>query len=92
MLDGLKRIYKRSVLPLEKQYAFEEFLSTSLTDTDIEGWRILAVMSDSFSLDVRCAARPMVLLIGQYSTGKTTFIRVRLLPSAVAHIMTRCLN
>ncbi|RUP13679.1 P-loop containing nucleoside triphosphate hydrolase protein [Jimgerdemannia flammicorona] len=56
IIDGLKKIYKQKIKPLETMYNFEGFHSAPLTDSDIE-------------------AKPMILLIGQYSTGKTTFIR-----------------
>ena len=54
--DGLKRLYKQKLLPLEECYKFHEFHSPPLSDPDFD-------------------AKPMILLIGQYSTGKTTFIR-----------------
>ncbi|KAI8351768.1 P-loop containing nucleoside triphosphate hydrolase protein [Choanephora cucurbitarum] len=56
VIEGIKRIYKQKIKPLEVTYNFEGFHSAPLTDSDIE-------------------AKPIVLLIGQYSTGKTTFIR-----------------
>ena len=39
VIDGVKMIYKHKILPLEKQFHFEDFLSPSLTDTDLEGAR-----------------------------------------------------
>lgn len=54
--DGLKKIYKGKLLPLEETYDFHEFVSPQLNEPDFD-------------------AKPMVLLVGQYSTGKTTFIR-----------------
>ncbi|KNC96638.1 uncharacterized protein SPPG_07851 [Spizellomyces punctatus DAOM BR117] len=56
IVDGLKRIYKTKIRPLEQTYNFEQFHSPYLTDADIE-------------------AKPMVLLIGQYSVGKSTFVK-----------------
>ncbi|RCH98157.1 3-hydroxyisobutyryl-CoA hydrolase [Rhizopus azygosporus] len=56
VVDGIKKIYRQKIKPLEVTYNFEGFHSAPLTDSDIE-------------------AKPIVLLIGQYSTGKTTFIR-----------------
>ncbi|KAI9311987.1 P-loop containing nucleoside triphosphate hydrolase protein [Dichotomocladium elegans] len=56
IIEGVKKIYKSKIRPLEVTYNFEGFHSAPLTDSDIE-------------------AKPIVLLIGQYSTGKTTFIR-----------------
>ncbi|XP_036398368.1 EH domain-containing protein 3-like [Megalops cyprinoides] len=54
--DGLKKLYKSKLLPLEEQYKFHDFHSPALEDADFDN-------------------KPMVLLVGQYSTGKTTFIR-----------------
>ncbi|XP_028047986.1 EH domain-containing protein 3 isoform X1 [Monomorium pharaonis] len=54
--DGLKRIYKSKLLPLEQYYQFHDFHSPQLDDPDFD-------------------AKPMILLVGQYSTGKTTFIK-----------------
>lgn len=54
--DGLKKIYKQKLLPLEEYHKFHDFHSPPLDDPDFD-------------------AKPMILLVGQYSTGKTTFIR-----------------
>lgn len=54
--DGLKKIYKQKLLPLEEHHKFHDFHSPILDDADFD-------------------AKPMILLVGQYSTGKTTFIR-----------------
>ena len=54
--DGLKRLYKQKLLPLEEHHKFHDFHSPKLEEPDFH-------------------AKPMVLLVGQYSTGKTTFIR-----------------
>lgn len=56
VVEGLKKIYKTKILPLEEHYLFHEFHSPPLNDADFE-------------------AKPMILLVGQYSTGKTTFIK-----------------
>jgi len=56
VVEGLKKIYKTKILPLEEYYNFHDFHSPPLEDADFD-------------------AKPMVLLVGQYSTGKTTFIR-----------------
>jgi len=56
VVEGLKNIYKKKILPLEETYFFHDFHSPKLDDPDFD-------------------ARPMILLVGQYSTGKTTFIR-----------------
>ncbi|CAI4224661.1 unnamed protein product [Auanema sp. JU1783] len=54
--EGLRKIYKQKLHPLEEHYKFHEFHSPALDDPDFD-------------------AKPMILLVGQYSTGKTTFIR-----------------
>ncbi|KAF3849724.1 hypothetical protein F7725_019443 [Dissostichus mawsoni] len=54
--DGLKKLYRTKLLPLEEAYKFHEFHSPALEDADFDN-------------------KPMVLLVGQYSTGKTSFIR-----------------
>ncbi|KAL6741106.1 hypothetical protein Aduo_014395 [Ancylostoma duodenale] len=54
--EGLRKIYKQKLYPLEEHYKFHEFHSPALDDPDFD-------------------AKPMILLVGQYSTGKTTFIR-----------------
>ncbi|KAL1435010.1 hypothetical protein MTO96_001560 [Rhipicephalus appendiculatus] len=56
VVEGLKKIYKAKILPLEEHYLFHDFHSPPLDDPDFE-------------------SKPMILLVGQYSTGKTTFIR-----------------
>jgi len=56
VVEGLKRIYKTKLFPLEEHYQFHDFHSPKLEDPDFD-------------------AKPMVLLVGQYSTGKTTFIK-----------------
>lgn len=54
--DGLKTIYKKSLLPLERDFLYNEIHSPALEDPDFD-------------------AKPLVMLVGQYSTGKTSFIR-----------------
>mmetsp|Transcript_22320 Transcript_22320/g.47553 ORF Transcript_22320/g.47553 Transcript_22320/m.47553 type:complete len:534 (+) Transcript_22320:86-1687(+) len=54
--EGLQRLYRDKLLPLEQEHSFHHFYSPELTDADF-------------------ASRPMVLMVGQYSTGKSTFIR-----------------
>ncbi|CAG0912844.1 unnamed protein product [Notodromas monacha] len=56
VLEGMKKVYKAKILPLEEQYNFHDFHLPKLSDPDFD-------------------AKPMILLVGQYSTGKTTFIR-----------------
>ena len=56
VLEGLKKLYRTKMLPLESSYQFHDFHSPQLDEPDFD-------------------SKPMILLVGQYSTGKTTFIR-----------------
>ncbi|KZV52482.1 EH domain-containing protein 1 [Dorcoceras hygrometricum] len=56
IIDGLKKLYRQKLKPLEVTYQFNDFVSPLLTNSDFD-------------------AKPMVMLLGQYSTGKTTFIK-----------------
>jgi len=53
----LKKIYKTSVLPVEKRFQYDYFYeSPCLADVEFD-------------------SKPQVMLVGQYSVGKTSFIR-----------------
>lgn len=54
-IEGLKRLYRRGIKPLELQFKFGDFFSPMLTEADFD-------------------AKPMVLVIGPYSVGKSTTI------------------
>lgn len=56
VIEGLKKIYKTKLRPLEELYRFGDFHEPLLRDSDFD-------------------AKPSVLFLGQYSTGKTSFIR-----------------
>ena len=56
VVDGLKKLYKAKILPVEQNYLFHEFHSPLLGESDFD-------------------AKPTVLLLGQYSVGKTTFVQ-----------------
>lgn len=51
--EGLKKIYKNKLLPLEEAYDFHDFVSPQLNDPDFD-------------------AKPMILFVGQYSTGSNS--------------------
>jgi len=53
---GLKRLYRKKILPLELSSKYGHFHSPPLSPSDFD-------------------AKPMVLLLGQYSVGKTSFIQ-----------------
>eukprot|EP00045_Choanoeca_perplexa_P001809 m.21868 g.21868 ORF g.21868 m.21868 type:complete len:542 (-) comp11172_c0_seq1:40-1665(-) len=55
-VDGLKKLYKERIKPVEELYKFRAMNSAMLTDADFD-------------------AKPQVLLLGQYSVGKTSFIQ-----------------
>ena len=59
IVTAIKELYKTKVLPLEKKYLLHS----------------LCLPTSGAIQDSEFDARPMVLLLGQYSTGKTTFIR-----------------
>ncbi|XP_037227830.1 EH domain-containing protein 2-like [Falco rusticolus] len=54
--QGLRTLYLRKLLPLERHYRFHQFHSPALDEADFD-------------------TKPMVLVAGQYSTGKTTFLQ-----------------
>lgn len=54
--EGLQRLYREKLLPVEREHGFHEFYSSELNNA-------------AFS------SRPMVLVLGPYSTGKSTFIK-----------------
>jgi len=56
IFSGLKRLYRKKILPLETASKYGHFHSKPLMPSDFE-------------------AKPMVLLLGQYSVGKTSFIQ-----------------
>lgn len=56
VIEGLQRLYKEKLLPIETDHLYHQFYSPAMVDADF-------------------AAEPMILLMGQYSTGKSTFIR-----------------
>ena len=69
--EGLKEIYKKKLLPLERESKFHEIQSPKMEDPDFDGikFKFCNIIKKVF------LGKPLVMLIGQYSTGKTTFIR-----------------
>lgn len=59
IVQAIKGIYKSKILPIEKKYNLHS----------------LCLPTSGAIQDSEFDARPMVLLLGQYSTGKTSFIR-----------------
>eukprot|EP00124_Ichthyophonus_hoferi_P000632 Ihof_evm3s25 gene=Ihof_evmTU3s25 len=56
VLDGLKKLYKEKIRPVEERYHFGDFHSPCLEESDFD-------------------AKPFILVLGQYSTGKSSFIQ-----------------
>lgn len=56
VVENLKDVYQKKLLPLEEKYRYHDFHSSKLEDSYFD-------------------SKPMVLLVGQYSVGKTTFIK-----------------
>ncbi|KAL9187160.1 hypothetical protein ACHAXT_010880 [Thalassiosira profunda] len=56
IFNGLKRLYRKKIRPLELSSKYGHFHSPPLSPSDFD-------------------SKPMVLLLGQYSVGKTSFIR-----------------
>lgn len=59
IVEAIKELYKSKVLPIEKKYNLHS----------------MCLPTQGPIQDSEFDARPMVLLLGQYSTGKTSFIR-----------------
>jgi len=78
----LKQIYRSAVLPVEKRYRYDYFYeSPFMSDVEFDGkGQDNSEVSAYLKLKSRHSllsliAKPQVLLIGQYSVGKTSFIR-----------------
>lgn len=82
----LKSLYSKYVFPLEKKYQYDYFFeSPFLSDAEFDGMclqcamrmvhRRLTTSPNVFTLLLAYLAKPQVLLVGQYSVGKTSFIR-----------------
>mmetsp|Transcript_216 Transcript_216/g.533 ORF Transcript_216/g.533 Transcript_216/m.533 type:complete len:485 (-) Transcript_216:2307-3761(-) len=59
IISRLKELYVKQLLPIEKKFGLDSFPLPHGGEIDMEEFD----------------ARPLVLVLGQYSTGKTTFIR-----------------
>jgi hypothetical protein len=68
--DGLRKIYKQKLFPLEDYYRFHEFHSPALGKLCNHLIKLINIQKD----DPDFTANPMILLVGQYSTGKTVRI------------------
>lgn len=83
VVEGLKKIYKKQILPLEQNYFFHDFHSPELSDPDFDarpmillvGQVLLAYFPLLECLFCQGHLQCVLLLLLQYSTGKTTFIR-----------------
>lgn len=69
ILEQLKQIYFNKIKPLEDEFCFDHFYWPSLTDSDFDSNAMVTCERILYVWYVQ------VLLLGQYSTGKTSFIR-----------------
>ena len=87
---GLQNVYKSKLLPLEKVRIQQNRLYPQIAFFSYQNLKIPLSIQHQYFLsqeyqfhdfhspaldDPDFDARPMVMLVGQYSTGKTTFIR-----------------
>lgn len=91
VIDGLKRLYVEKLKPLEVAYRFNDFASPLLVWMVHIYWKYIEYFHANWIIAlfltyhyINCTifqtssdfdAKPMVMLLGQYSTGKTTFIK-----------------
>ncbi|CAA3031969.1 EH domain-containing 1-like, partial [Olea europaea subsp. europaea] len=82
IIDGLKRLYVQKLKPLEVTYQFNDFVSPLLVSIAfffiqriLSRWLTLCYCIVDWKANSDFDAKPMVMLLGQYSTGKTTFIK-----------------
>ena len=54
VIEGLKRLYRSGVKPLEKQFKFDEFLSPMLTDADFDSHPMVLLIGSYSVGKVRC--------------------------------------
>jgi hypothetical protein len=75
----LRELYQKSILPVEKRYRYDYFFdSPLLSDVEFDGTEFVCIATTFgwlLSQHACIAAKPQVLLVGQYSVGKTSFIR-----------------
>ncbi|KAI7746816.1 hypothetical protein M8C21_007723 [Ambrosia artemisiifolia] len=71
IVDGLKRLYNEKLKPLEVAYRYNDFASPLLLFVLI----CFECTDHHMQTNIDFDAKPMVMLLGQYSTGKTTFIK-----------------
>lgn len=73
---GLQEFYRTKLLPIEKDHLFHQFYSPELTDAKQNSFRNQSRSEGVFHLSISLSAEdadfasaPMILLMGQYSTG-----------------------
>ena len=76
MTAGLQEFYRTKLLPIEKDHLFHQFYSPELTDAKQNSFRNQSRSEGVFHLSISLSAEdadfasaPMILLMGQYSTG-----------------------
>jgi len=77
VVEGLKKIYKKQILPLEQNYFFHDFHSPELSDPDFDARPMILLVGQVYSDDLLPVTAIYICtsFLKQYSTGKTTFIR-----------------
>ena len=79
IVETLKVTYKQKIRPIEEAYAFGELAAAvALCGIVYSNSRVpdnADLFFSPFLEDTDFEAKPMILLLGQYSVGKTTFIR-----------------
>ena len=79
--DGLKGIYKKTLLPLEKVNLTisPPYLSSDITikihEHNFQEYNFHEIEHAPMLEDPDFDCKPLLMVMGQYSTGKTTFIR-----------------
>lgn len=85
IVDGLKKLYNEKLKPLEVAYRFNDFVTPTLVDLlflfclqpylEENGSHTDCILVCFVQTDSDFESKPQVMLLGQYSTGKTTFIK-----------------
>ena len=78
-MEGLKKMYKNKILPLESNYFFHDFHSPELSDPDFDAKPMILLVGQVFNFIYTLMTVFFInfffYFCSQYSTGKTTFIR-----------------
>lgn len=75
VVEGLKRLYKTKILPLEEHYMFHDFHSPPFEDADFDAKPMILLVGQVSCTFYVLNKRIYRFFDFQYSTGKTTFIK-----------------